>query len=111
MALEQSPYFGFAYADDGCDVSYGLSLSFKFLDALELFFFVAFCAFSQVLFFCGVFFEFKVDEGGGFFKFIDYDVISVVKKFSSSDLELLDVAESVIFGRFTYGEDAVEEVV
>lgn len=62
MALEQSPYFGFAYADDGCDVSDGLSLGFKFLDAFELFFFVAFCAFSQMFFFCGVFFEFEVDE-------------------------------------------------
>ena len=73
-------------------------MGFEFLDAFELFLFVAFGAFSQMFFFCGVFFEFEVDEAGGFFEFIDYDVVCVVKEFSCTDFELLDVAESVVFG-------------
>ena len=52
-----------------------------------------------------------MDEAVGLFDFIHYDIGGVVAEFSCSDFELLYVSKTAVFGRFTYGEDAVEEVV
>lgn len=58
----------------GCYFSYGFSLCLEFVDVAVGGCDFFFRAFFKVFFLCGVFFEFKMDEAGGLFYFIDYDI-------------------------------------
>ena len=59
----------------------------------------------------GVLLEFEVGESVGLLNLVDDDVVGVVAEGTGADLELLDVAQALVFGRFADGEDAVKEVV
>lgn len=52
-----------------------------------------------------------MEKSVGLFYFIDKDVGGVVAEGSCADFDLLDVAETVVFGTHADGEDGVDEVV
>lgn len=72
---------------------------------------LGFLLLAEVLALGGVLLEFEVGEAAGLLDFVNDDVVGVVPECSGADLELLDVAQAVVFGRFADGEDAVKEVV
>ena len=64
-----------------------------------------------MFFLAGVTDEFKVEEAITGIYLVDYDVVRVIAVFPGADLNLLDIAQTVVLGALADGEDAVEEVV
>lgn len=102
---------GLAEADFLGDFPVGFALAGELDDVLYAV--QGFCLplFAEVLTLGGVLLEFEVGESVGLLDLVDDDVVGVVAEGTGADLELLDVAQALVFGRFADGEDAVEEVV
>ena len=102
---------GLGKADFLGDFPVGFALAGELDDVLDAVQGLGLFLLAEVLTLGGVLLEFEVGEAVGFLDLVDDDVVGVVTEGSGADLELFDVAQALVFGRFADGEDAVEEIV
>ena len=108
--LDDAVDLGLGDAQDGCDLADGLALALEFGDVVALDFAGLVGAVAEVFGLDAEFQELEVDEAAFVGNLVDEDVVAAEFLLAGADLELLDVAETVVLGGLADGHDGVEVV-